>query len=238
MKTFVYKITRIDGLEYIGITINLNKRIREHSYTEKFKGKINRVSVLSVCNTYEEAGILEEKFIEQYDTFYNGLNGSINGKGNHLAPNFTTLGMKYSEKSKNKMKENNWSKRGYDAPFKGKRHTKSSRKKMSEIRKGVCWRPRTIPLEDRKTIYNSYINDSLSFSPEFLSSLVKKSQRDLVLDGRISNLNEMVSPNGKQITKLIAYAAYYANEYNVSVVAIRGILNSNGVFTEDYRING
>ena len=67
-KTYIYKITRMDDKEYIGITIRLNKRIRDHRNSDRFSIGIKRISILRVCDTYEEAEKLEEIYIDQFDT--------------------------------------------------------------------------------------------------------------------------------------------------------------------------
>lgn len=45
-------------------------------------------------------------------------------------------GIKLTEETKLKMRMNNWSKRGYPVPFKGKNHTEEMKQHFSQIRKG------------------------------------------------------------------------------------------------------
>ena len=105
-KTVVYKLIREDNQIYIGISVNFNSRLNAHRKSKRFSElKIKEYEILYECDTYEEAELLEEKMIKKYDSFYNGLNESVNGKGNHLSPNFNTLGYKFSEESKEKMRK-------------------------------------------------------------------------------------------------------------------------------------
>lgn len=222
MKGFIYLITRKDGQQYVGITYDMKKRMREHSYSERFKMGIESVSIIKECETYTEASELEEKYIEEYDTFRNGLNRSKNGKGNHLAPSFTTLGFKYSDESKKKMSENNWIKRGGTNPMLGKEHKEETKKSWSDTRKGKCWGPRKIPLEDALMIKETYKKDLLVFDDEFIIDMVKKTDRERVGKDPIESLK---SPNGKHLNKKILYAYYYSKIYNVTRQNILRILS-------------
>ena len=104
-KTYVYKITRSDQKSYIGTTTNVKKRFKDHSLTERFKHFDLQFEILKEFDNYEEALNFEELMIEKFDTFYNGLNLSKNGRGNHLCKNFTTYGLKFSEETKKKIGE-------------------------------------------------------------------------------------------------------------------------------------
>lgn len=233
MKTYVYKITRLDGKEYIGITPTLRKRFKCHEKNKRFSMGIIRFAILKKCDTYEEAGKIEEKMIKHYDTFYNGLNRSINGKGNHLSSNFTTKGFKFSEESKKKMSENNWSKRGYPPPMLGKKFSQKTKRKFSDTRKGFVSGPRKISLENRIKIYKSYKYNSLHFSNEFLSTLVKISQKEDVRSGIITDINEMIFKNGKKLNLCSVYSIWYANKFSVTAQNIKHILLSDGNFAPD-----
>lgn len=232
MKTYVYKITRNDGLEYIGITIRLNKRFKDHSRTERFKIGIEKIDILATCETYEEAEILEEKYIKEYNTFYDGLNVSINGKGNHLSGNFTTRGYKYSTESKNKMSKNHWSKRGFMSWNKGKENAYSdeTKAKWSLTRKGFAWCDRKISLEDAKIILDNYKNNSIEFDSSFIVKFVKKTQ--------VSNIEnipfeELITPNGKKLNMKKLYGEYYAVIFNVTPAAIYRILEGKTILAEN-----
>lgn len=224
MKTYVYLITRKDGKQYVGITIDFKKRMTAHSKTKRFEMGIKNVEILKECDEYEEAGELEEYFISKYNTFYDGLNNSIDGKGNHLAPTFTTLGYRYSEESKQKMKKNHWSRTGSYSPV-GKKHSEETKKNWSKKRKGKCWGPRKIPRETALKILQEYNDDSISFSEEYIRKFVKKTDKEKV--GKIS-IEDLKTPNGKYLTKIKLYSEYYASRLNVTPNAITGILK-NGI---------
>lgn len=219
MNAFVYLITRNDGLQYIGITNNVKKRISAHKKTNRFSIGIKYVEILKECKTYEEAEKLEPEYIAMYDTFNNGLNESVNGKGNHLAPNFTTKGFIFSDETKEKMKTNHWSKTGKYRPV-GIPHTEDTKKHWSAIRKGKCWGTRKISAEDALKIKNLFEADSLDFEIEFIKKFVKEKHKSLV--GKIS-FEELKTPNGKQLNKVKLYSEHFASIYNVNPATIRAI---------------
>jgi hypothetical protein len=105
-----------------------------------------------------------------YDTFNNGLNESVNGKGTTLAPNFTTKVLYFLMKLKKKMKTNHWSKTGKYRPV-GIPHTEDTKNRWSAIRKGKCWGTRKISAEDALKIKNLFEADSLDFEIEFIKNL-------------------------------------------------------------------
>lgn len=132
----VYKITRDDGLEYIGKSQNIKNRICVHRKTERFKDHQFSFEILFESTDHNKILDMEEYYIKHFDTFNKGLNESRNGRGNHNSKNFTTLGMKYSEESKAKIKANHWSKKGIRPANLGKSHSEETRQKMSKDRKG------------------------------------------------------------------------------------------------------
>lgn len=227
-KTYVYKITRVDGLSYIGITVNPKKRFRSHSKSNRFSLGIEKIEILDVCENYEQAEDLEEEYISLFDTFKNGLNMTKNGRGRNKDGSFSTLGHIYSEKSKRKMSISA-KKRGPTTI--GYKHTSSSKKKMSDIRKGKSWGPRKIPIEDNIKIYEEYKNDKIIFENEFIKKYIKKTQRNDIDNLDFSDLR---APNGKPLNKKILYGYYYANIYGVSPVAIRKIIENEGETSPDY----
>lgn len=94
----VYKLTRLkDGLSYIGITTDLSKRLDSHRNSARFKDSDFTHSVLFE-GSYLECAELEERYIEEHDTWKNGLNLTKSGKGKSHTGNFNTLGHVYSEK--------------------------------------------------------------------------------------------------------------------------------------------
>lgn len=224
MKGYVYLITRKDGEQYIGITYNVNKRVSAHKKTKRFEIGIENVEILKECEKYEDAEMIEHHYIEEYDTFYNGLNNSIDGKGNHLSENFTTKGYKFSKETREKMRKNHWSKTGKYKPT-GKKHTEETKKTLSEIRKGKSWGPRKIDRDDALMILENFRKDLLDFDTDFIIQFVKKSDRERV--GKVG-IEELKAPNGKFLNKIVLYSEHYSKIYGVTKQAIIGILK-NGI---------
>jgi len=98
----LYKLTRNDGLIYIGTTCRsrFKIRMREHRMHKRFKSYSFHYTIVLESKNYDFIQDQEPIFIKLYNSFKCGLNESINGKGNHLCPRFTTKGFKYSEASK------------------------------------------------------------------------------------------------------------------------------------------
>lgn len=134
----IYKITREDGLSYIGITSNLKKRLSGHRRSSRFAQlKISTVEVL-FDGDYEECEALEESFIAQYDTFNNGLNLTSKGKGKSESQKFNTRGYRFSADSRMKMSE---SQKKRKDRVRGYKHSIETRKNWSLKRKGKVWGP-------------------------------------------------------------------------------------------------
>lgn len=232
MKTYVYKITRMDGQEYIGITSYLKRRMAYHEKSERFNEGIFYIEILNICDTYEQAGALEEKYIREYDTFYNGLNNTINGKGNHVSLKFTTFGYKYSEESRQKMKDSHWTKKGFVNGMKGKSHSECIKESWSKKRKNICWGPRKIDVENAKEILNMFENNTIQFSNDYYAKFVKKTQKEDVLNGKL-NFEDMISQNGKPLKLETLYCYWFSEKYHVTPQAIRRILSGKIKFSED-----
>lgn len=135
----VYKITRDDGKLYIGTTLRhrIKNRISQHKGTQRFKGHAFSFEILEESTSKEYIDMKEVHYINHFDSYNNGLNTSLDGKGNHNAPTFTTLGYKYSEESKQKMSSAAKSRiKRLGVPFKGKTHSQETKTKWSKIRKG------------------------------------------------------------------------------------------------------
>lgn len=223
MTAFVYMITRSDGLKYIGITTDVGRRIREHRKTKRFESGINSCEILAECATYGEAESLEEEFISAYDTYATGLNMTRTGKGKSDAEKFNTYGYCYSDVSRQKMRDNHWTKRGGRTWNAGRTGVfgEETKKKWSVIRSGKCWGKRIIDPAIAKEIQDAFDADSIDFDREFLKGLVKKSQAS---DVDNLPLNELVSSNGKPLTKIAIYSYYFADKYGVTPAAIRNII--------------
>lgn len=230
MKTVVYKMTRKDNLEYIGITIDLNKRMSAHSKHKRFLMGIKKVEILKTCDTYKEAEMLEEYYIQKFDTYNNGLNESIDGKGNHLSKNFTTYKFKFSEESRKKMSESAKKRVERDGPT-IPQFSEETKKKMSKNRKGICWGEKKISDKDSIMIYESYFNDSLTFDDEFIKSKIKKSQKH---NYETLKFEELKTPGGQSLTKRSLYSSYYSEIFNVHKKTIDNIIKNKGARCASY----
>lgn len=96
----IYKFTNIiNGKVYIGKTINIDRRLKEHKYRSKYhKNKFGYAltkygfdsfifeSILSINSTNKSKlniilNILEKSFIQKYNSYYNGYNSTLGGDG-------------------------------------------------------------------------------------------------------------------------------------------------------------
>ena len=135
---FIYKITRSDGKQYIGTTDSkcIKNRMCRHKSSTRFA---NFDFTYEIIEQSADINILqkEQYYIQQYNTLVpNGLNISIDGKGNHLSPNFTTRGFKFSEESKIKMSIS--SKKRQRST--GWVHSQETKAHWSKTRTGKCWK--------------------------------------------------------------------------------------------------
>lgn len=213
----VYKITRSDGKEYVGISKQFAYRIQQHKRSKRFEIGIANISILAECETYEEAENLETYYISVYDTYNNGLNETLNGKGNHNSPKFNTKEYKFSEASRKKMSENHWSKRGFVSGMKGKNHTSETKLSWSNKRKGKVWGPTKIDADDIRKSYGV-----ISFSLEDALPLIKKTSRDIAT---LENMYEMKMTSGHPLTYDVLFRKHFAKKYSVTTNAIRRLMN-------------
>ena len=200
----VYKITRSDGKLYVGTTIKdrLKNRISQHKGTKRFKDHTFTFEILEESTSKEYIDTKEEYYINQFDTYNSGLNESINGKGNHLAPNFTTFGYKYSEESKQKMSASAKARvQRLGAPNKGLKMSDDVRKHFSQIRKGKAFRNPKV--------------DYTSLRKEF--------------DSIKHTLTESVAKNGRPISIERKFAYLVHKKYGMSVNGIFNIIKRRGV---------
>lgn len=223
MKNVVYLITRNDGMRYVGITCEFNRRIAAHRKSERFALGIQSIEILYESDSYEEIEELESFYIEKYDTYHNGLNESIDGKGNHLSTNFSTRGYKFTKEQKENMKKNHWSKKMKNTWTK---HSEETRQKFSETRTGKYWRARKIPRDAALEIIKAYEEDTITFSQDFICKYVKKTDKDNV--SRLP-IEQLKSPNGKYLNKMKLYSEHFAEKYSVTKEAISQLLKRGSI---------
>lgn len=197
----IYKITRDDGKQYIGTTIKrrIKHRMCSHKHSSRFVGHEFTYEVLEESTSKEYIAMKEEYYIQMFNTFVDGLNESESGKGNHHAPNFTTLGYKYSEHSRRKMSESaklRMSRLG--PPNKGKFHTQECKDLFSKMRKGKI---HSYKLSDQE-----YLKIRNEFSSIKNTFEIKKSK------------------NGKMLTEERQFAKTCAGKYNTTPNNIMKIL--------------
>jgi predicted GIY-YIG superfamily endonuclease len=198
----VYKITRSDGKIYIGTTIKdrLKNRLSQHKNSSRFKNYDFKFEILEESNCKDYIYKKEEYYIKHFDSYNNGLNESINGKGNHLSDNFTTLNYTYSKESKLKMSISAQKRvERIGAPFTNKKHTKKTKLKLSKIRKGKIHSTKT----------SNKIYDELREKFEMEKPFIEKYK----------------SKNGKLISKERIFAKQVCKKYNLSTNHIVNILN-------------
>lgn len=134
----VYKITRDDGKIYIGTTYEkgYKSRMWQHKNSNRFKEHTFQVEILEQNTSYRYIEEREEFYVKLYDSYNNGLNKSIDGKGNHMSTKFTTKGYKFSNESRRKMSKIH---KGCTPWNKGKTgvYDKDTLEKMSKKRKGI-----------------------------------------------------------------------------------------------------
>lgn len=145
MKKFlVYCLTRDDGGKYIGTTneSRIKRRMAGHRCSPRFKGRQFSVEILyetyCLLDCYEK----EEAFITELDTYHNGLNGSVNGRGKNSCTTFTTLGTKLSPERKQHLSEVRLKAIAQGTFIMPKKNfTEEDRKELSRLRKGKRWGP-------------------------------------------------------------------------------------------------
>lgn len=214
----VYKLVRSDDKIYIGTTISktLSKRLSQHRNSDRFKKyTIKDYSILYETENLNDLYQHEEYFIKIYNSYYDGLNKTINGRGNHLSPKFTTLNFKFSENSKQKMKKAkvNWN------PYwtRGKKF----KKKNSYIGKRFSSKLNEKDVNIIKEKFKTF-----SFSKDIVIKYIKKTQINSFMNDEI-DISKLIFKNGKPISFARIFAHEICNEYNVSVVCIFNILNNN-----------
>lgn len=197
----VYKIIRDDGKIYIGTTIKdrIKNRISQHKTTERFKNRNFTFEILEESTSKSYIDMKEEYYIKHFDTFNSGLNESINGKGNHLCDNFTTLGFQYSKESREKMSKSAKARvERLGVPFKGKKHSEQTRKNWSKVRKGRLFQ--------------------YKLSEEVYKQLRKE------FESTKDKYTAYVAQNGKILTSQRQFAKDVSQKYKISVNMIVNIL--------------
>ena len=201
MMFLVYKLTRNDGKIYIGSTTKKRFKVRmaEHKKTERFKDYTFTEEILFSCENRNECLDKEKFFIKEYDSFNDGLNNSIDGKGNHLAPNFTTYGRKHTKETREKIGK---ALKGRVPWNKGKTgcFPKETLDRWSSIRKGVQGKTK-LTKEQVKKLRFEYETTLIYFPDE-----------------------NKIGKNGKPKTYISLFCNFMAPYYNITPQCLRQIL--------------
>lgn len=199
----VYKIIRDDGQVYIGTTYKsgLSKRMTAHSKTDRFCGHTFSYEIIEEGSDYDYIMTRESYHINVCDSYHNGLNESVDGKGNHLCPEFTTKCFRFSEESKEKMSVSAKKRvKRYGVPFKGGSHTDEQKQKWSVERKGK------LPPNTRLT-------------EERVKELV-----DMFADKpSIEGVGEVMK-NGRRMSYIRAFSITYCDDFSVTPQQIERII--------------
>lgn len=205
----VYKLTREDNLCYIGLTLNLKKRIYEHKRSVRFKElKIINIEILGKYSVYSDAEEAETNFIKEYDTFYHGLNYTPDGKGKNKFTKFNTFGLTHNVSTKEKIgyksKERNAGKilqEYFDTP-EGKIKKQELNQKHSEFKKTIFY-----PAKFNETIITS-VYELYNSNPTIKGDdLIGKNGK-----------------NGKKINYLTLFVNEYSQKFNMTTAYMRKLL--------------
>lgn len=130
----IYMFRNDNNKCYVGFTSNFNKRLAAH----RKKHTIVESNIVYQTTDINHAYKMEEYFIKEYDSYYNGLNKTKDGKG-IVGKLQSTTGFRFSQVSRQKMSES--AKQRYASgrnPLKDYVHTEQDIKKMSDSQTGIC----------------------------------------------------------------------------------------------------
>lgn len=189
LRLLVYKAETPSGKVYIGITkFSLSYRKRKHNNSaklgsnfpihraiRKYGDEVSR-TVIAKTLSWDNLCKLEQKYIQRYDSFNNGLNCTAGGEG--------MFKRKHTEESKQKMRE---SSKGYKVsqelkarysqmfkgsgnPFYGRKHTSTTKKRMSTLKEKAVIGTN---LKTGEEIYLKSMSSDSRFSKQCISYCIK-----------------------------------------------------------------
>lgn len=184
------------------------KRMNCHAKSDTFKTGGYDLAVLFRHEDRTIVSNMETKLVEAYDTFVNGLNRTIGGKGHgHRSESFTMLGKKHKLKSRKLMSNSKIALTNTDDWKKQQSKISSDNWKRPEYRanqswrKGVCLK-KTIPLLEH---IDEIISEFVAFDETYVATKSK---------------------NGKFKSAKYAYAELACDKYGVTSTAIRSRLRT------------
>lgn len=223
---YVYLIVRNDDLPYIGITLKIERRIKDHLKSKRFSLIGIKYYRILYKGDYRECERLEPIYIEYYNSYRLGLNCTKTGKGKAETEKFNTLGYKYSDESRLKMSNNHWSKKGGIPWNKGvtgwlnitdelrqKRIKNSSREHTKN--------PNVMTLEEIKILIEDF--EKFQITKELALKYCKKSQIELIESDKL-NYAEIITKNGKLLCKKRVFSNEFCGVYNKTSNGIKGII--------------
>ena len=185
----------------------------DHKRSLRFKGDGFNIEILEEGDRqYIET--MEEYWINKLDSYHNGLNETACGKGSgHNAPRFTTLGYLYSDESRKKMSVSaklRAAKEGFEARSnrsKANYENPEYLKKQQDSKRGKRLRPPKISDETVALMREHFEREKIHCIEE------------------IKEYNSNAIKRGwSQKTPESHFASKYAETYNCSNVAIKGII--------------
>lgn len=215
MQYIVYKLTRDDNVLYIGTTNTqrYSKRMGEHKNHKRFKNHSFKDEILEKSTDYDYIQSKEADYIENYDTYKNGLNDTINGSGNHLSQKFTTKGYKFSDQQRKNMSIAGRGKHsGKNNGMYGRNHTRESKTIMSKKRIGVSF-PKILTQENVNQIRKNF-KEQKFINETYLSG----NGKEYIIGDTLQN--------GIKLNYLTVFSKIEAKEYNISSQLIRAIIQN------------
>lgn len=222
----VYKITRKDGKSYIGIAKKFEYRLSQHKKSERFSSGISHYTILFEGN-YKECSELEESFIAEHDTFNNGLNKTKTGKGFREIDH---TGLKRPEDTRMKQREAWQARKDSGWQREPIPHTKESKLKMSEARKGFVWKPPKLTkdqVDDIRKSFSSQANFMLTLGQ--IHKLVRKRDMNKYTENMTAQeflKTSPVSKNGKAINYSTLFRIEFSKRYHVTAANIGRIISN------------
>jgi hypothetical protein len=209
-----------DSKPYVGITIKdrFEKRMAGHRISDNFEEDDFTVEILMESSDRELIESMEERYIEEYDSFNNGLNKTKSGKGyGHGSPKFTTLGYKYSDSSRKKMSESGKARAEREGFATRSARSKQGwenggeelRKRQSEIRKGKRLRKTKLSDDQVSEIRKLYASEYHGLMVEV--EIVNKERHNK-------------NPSWKKATPNSIFSKKYCSVYGVSAKLIDNIV--------------
>lgn len=195
--TVVYKLTRSDGLEYIGVAKNFKSRLWQHRKSKRFSElSIIKHEILKEFVNYEDALQFEKESIIRYDTYLNGLNKTIDGSGNHKFPSFTTRDRKLSEETKRKIREAS---------------IKNQQQKYAQL-----WYNNLTEEEKRKKHENhSKKTKGVAKPTKIKKEVIEELFKEYAKKPTLENVNTIMR-NGKLLTYDRAFSKKYSKVFNIN----------------------